>query len=135
MPMRVPYIIATALYCAFLFSLSADSDPPKFEFPWQIIGLDKVIHAILYSVLGIIVSVGMRRSGRPVSPWAQCFVPILFAVLYGMTDEIHQLYVPNRNFDVGDMLADLAGATLAQMALCYSYWRNGLSIRAGDANF
>jgi len=77
----------------------------------------------------------MRRSGRPVSPWVQCFVPILFAVLYGITDEIHQLYVPNRNFDVGDLLADLAGATLMQMALCYTYWRNGFAIRAGDANF
>ena len=45
--MRLPYIVATVLYCAFLFSLSADSDPPKFEFPWQIMGLDKVIHAVL----------------------------------------------------------------------------------------
>ena len=135
MPMRLPYLVATALYCVFLFTLSSDSDPPKLEFPWQIMGLDKVFHAILYSVLGAIVSVGMRRSGKPVSPWAQCFVPILFAVLYGVTDEVHQIFVPNRNFDVGDLLADLAGATLAQTALCYAYWRNGFSIRANDANF
>ncbi|NUM55130.1 MAG: VanZ family protein [Candidatus Hydrogenedentes bacterium] len=121
--MRLPYIVATALYCGFLWVLSSDTSPPEFEFPWQILGLDKVVHATLYAVLGTIVSVGMRRSGKPVSAWAQCFVPILFAALYGLTDEIHQLYVPNRTFDVGDLLANLAGATLAQAGLCYAYWR------------
>ena len=43
------------------------------------------------------VSVGMRRSGKPVSP-GTVFVPILFAALYGLTDEIHQLCVPNRTW-------------------------------------
>lgn len=124
--MRPRYIVATVLYCAFLWALSSDTDPPKFEFPWQILGLDKAIHAVLYAVLGAIVSVGMRRSGKPISPWAQCFVPVLFAAMYGITDEIHQLYVPNRTFDVGDLLANFAGATLAQTGLCYGYWRNGL---------
>ena len=57
------------------------------------------------------VSVGMRRSGKPVSP-GTVFVPILFAALYGLTDEIHQLCVPNRTW-FGDMLADLAGRACA----------------------
>ena len=122
--MRRRYIVATALYCAFLFALSSDSNPPNLQFPWQIAGLDKCIHAALYAVLGTIVSLGMRRSGKPVSPWAQCFVPILFAALYGVSDEVHQLFVPNRTFDVGDMLADIAGPALAQAGLCYAYWRN-----------
>jgi len=120
--MRPRYIAATALYCAFLFALSADSNPPSIELPWEIEGLDKTVHAALYAVLGAIVSLGMRRSGKPVSFWAQCFVPVLFAGVYGMTDEIHQLYVPNRTCDLGDLLADVAGASLVQAGLCYRYW-------------
>lgn len=121
--MRPRYTIATVLYCGFLFLLSSDTNPPTFELPWHVLGLDKVIHAMLYAGLGAIVSLGIRRSGRPVSPWAQCFFPVLFALLYGISDEIHQLYVPNRNFDLGDVLADVAGASLAQTGLCYAYWR------------
>jgi VanZ family protein len=120
--MRPRYIVATVLYCIFLWVLSSDTDPPKI-FPWLVQGFDKVIHAGLYAVLGAIVSLGMRRSGKPVSPWAQCFVPILFAGLYGLSDEIHQVYVPNRTFDLGDLFADVAGATLAQAGLCFAYWR------------
>ena len=121
--MRARYILATILYCAMIFAMSSDTNPPAFTLPWQMQGLDKVFHAILYAGLGALVSVGMHRSGKPVSPWAQCFVPIIFAVLYGVTDEVHQIFVPNRTFDFGDMLADLAGPTIAQMGLCYGYWR------------
>lgn len=121
--MRLPYIVATALYCGFIWMLSADTSPPNFDLWLPVAGLDKVCHSLLYAVLGAIVSVGMRRSGRAVSTWAQCFVPILFATIYGITDEIHQLYVPNRMFDLDDLLADLAGATMAQTGLCYAYWR------------
>ncbi len=121
--MRWPYIIATTVYCGLIWQMSSDTNPPKWNLPWQIQGLDKVFHAVVYAILGTIVSVGMRRAGRPVSAWAQCFVPALFALCYGLTDEIHQLYVPNRTFDIGDLMADLAGATLAQSVLCYLYWR------------
>lgn len=121
--MRVPYLIATAAYCALIWRMSADPTPPKWELPWQIEGLDKLVHVLIYGVLTVIVSVGMRRSGRPVAPWTQCFAPIVFAGLYGLTDEVHQLYVPNRSFDLGDLFADIAGAALVQCALCYLYWR------------
>ncbi len=36
----------------------------------------------------------------------------LAAILYGLSDEIHQLYVPGRLFDVLDILADSFGALL-----------------------
>ncbi|HRI87409.1 MAG TPA: VanZ family protein [Candidatus Hydrogenedentes bacterium] len=121
--MRWPYLLATAVYCGLIWRMSADTDPPTWTITWQIEGLDKVFHAAVYAILGAIVSVGMRRSGKSVSAWAQCFVPVLFAALYGLTDEIHQIYVPNRQFDLGDLIADFAGACMAQCVLCYFYWR------------
>jgi VanZ family protein len=127
--LRTPYLIATVAYCGFLWVLSSDPTPPQFELPFEILGLDKVIHAALYAVLGGIVSVGIRKSGRNSSPWTQCFVPILFAALYGAVDEIHQIFVPNRDFDLGDILADLAGAAIIQMALLYVWWRRPINGR------
>jgi VanZ family protein len=41
----------------------------------------------------------------------------LFAIIYGATDELHQLFVPGRNADLYDVFADgiggLLGASIA----------------------
>ncbi|MBT4135745.1 VanZ family protein [archaeon] len=34
---------------------------------------------------------------------------IIFSILYGISDEIHQLFVPNRYFAISDILTDTAG--------------------------
>ena len=36
----------------------------------------------------------------------------LCAVVFGISDEIHQWFVPNRQADIWDLLADTLGATL-----------------------
>ena len=45
----------------------------------------------------------------------------LFALLitfaYGLTEEIHQHYVPGRTMDMADALVDLIGATMAQLMI------------------
>ena len=119
--MRAPYWLATALYCAGLFWLSSDSTliVPAALFPYQ----DKVAHAILYAGLAAVVSVGMRRSRPPKAPAAQFWIPLLFACFYGVTDEIHQIFVPNRVFDPCDIAADTLGAVAVQAVLCGYLWR------------
>ena len=37
---------------------------------------------------------------------------ILFSTLYGLTDEIHQLFVPGRAFELKDILIDFLGSCL-----------------------
>ncbi len=110
--LKAPYILVTGLYCALIFYLSSLSDPPDpgFHFP----GLDKVVHLILYAGLAATVSVGIYRSNETVKQGVQFWVPVVFALLYGLTDEIHQIFVPNRSFEWADLLADLCGALLVQ---------------------
>jgi len=85
--------------------LSAWRDPGGIS--WLPIG-DKVVHAGLYSVLGLALGYGRSRVGRPV-PHA---VLLAIGALYGVTDEWHQMYVPGRLAEVGDLLADLVGLAL-----------------------
>ena len=40
---------------------------------------------------------------------------ILLAILYGISDEIHQLFVPNRHFSILDILIDSLGILLASL--------------------
>ena len=50
-------------------------------------------------------------------------MPIVFVAMYGLSDEIHQVFVPNRSFEVADILADTMGAVMAQCFLCGILWR------------
>ncbi|GMV93085.1 MAG: hypothetical protein AMXMBFR82_28630 [Candidatus Hydrogenedentota bacterium] len=118
------YLLATGLYCAFIWVLSSQSEPGDFELPFTFEGMDKVGHMFLYGGLAAVVSLGLRRARVRPSAWVQVFAPILFATFYGVTDEIHQYFVPMRHFDIVDLIADLAGATVVQCALCYRWLRN-----------
>jgi len=120
--MPLIYYALTAAYCTMIFALSSSPDLGTVTLPFN--GADKLIHMTLYAGLAACISVGMRRSRKPVTPWSQCFIPILFAFFYGLTDEIHQLYVPHRSFDFADMVADMAGGTTIQAILCWFWFRS-----------
>ncbi|MFP4501154.1 MAG: VanZ family protein [Candidatus Hydrogenedentota bacterium] len=114
--MALRYYMLVAVYCAALFMLSASPNPAPgiSRFP----GADKAGHAVLYGGLAAAVGIGMRRSQRAYSPRTLFYVPVIFAAAYGVSDEVHQWFVPGRTLDVWDVLADAAGAVLVQYALC-----------------
>ena len=114
------YQIATVLYCAAIFWLSAQPAPPvpKVRFP----GDDKVAHAVLYGGLAATLALGVRRN-RGASRLRLLVVPIAFVAFYGASDEIHQYFVPPRTCDALDWLADVTGALAAQVCLFRFVWR------------
>ena len=119
--MNWPYRLATIAYCAVLFWLSSMPEPPQpsVDFP----GKDKIAHFVLYAGLAAIVAIGMKRSKQPGCGYALWWAPILFATMYGVTDEIHQIFVPKRSFDLLDIIADSAGAVVAATSLYLGVWR------------
>ncbi|HPO14745.1 MAG TPA: VanZ family protein [Candidatus Hydrogenedentes bacterium] len=119
--MKPRYSIAVLLYCAAIFWLSAQpmTIRPELEIP----GLDKAVHTVLYAGLAVLVSVGMRRSGQNYSPRVQLLFPIAFCLMYGITDEIHQLFTPHRSFQLSDIFFDTFGPILAQFVLCAGFWK------------
>jgi VanZ family protein len=120
------YLLLTILYCAALFWLSSTANPIRFEPAF--VGEDKLVHAGLYAGLAFLVSLGMhRRNPRPNRP-VQFWAPVVFASLYGVSDEFHQYFVPGRTPDIGDICADAAGALLMQIVLCgWVYTRHRMS--------
>ena len=73
--------------------------------------LDKVEHAVAYGLLGLAYfnagSAGGRRTG-----WAVAAGTWLAVVAYGMSDEVHQAFVPGRSADGADVVADAVGGAL-----------------------
>ena len=96
-------------YCALIFFLSAQSG---FDFaPKPLWDFDKLLHAAEYGVLAALL---LRATHNPA-------LSLLIAGLYGVSDEVHQLFVPGRSASPFDALADLAGAG----AVCgLWYWRS-----------
>jgi VanZ family protein len=80
-------------------------------------GLDKVMHAGAYGVLAIL-SVWALTGGRLRSASGTVLLAAwLISTAYGATDEWHQSFVPGRQPDGADLLADALGALAAAGAI------------------
>jgi VanZ family protein len=94
-------------------------------------GLDKLAHAVVYALLAFLAArafatLPLRATARGVSGAA-----VLFAALYGLSDEVHQAFVPGRTADIWDLAADLAGA----LAGAFLYYRRRPIRRRGPSTF
>jgi VanZ family protein len=73
---------------------------------------DWVSHAIAYAVLALLVARALAGGlGEPV-PLAMAARAVAAAFLYGVTDEVHQSFVPGRHADPADLVKNLCGAVL-----------------------
>ncbi len=109
------------LWFAVLFILSSipgDRLGPR-PFRW----FDKLEHAGYFFLGGLLLGGWLAASGRWPSRW--WLLPVA-AALVGAFDETHQWFTPGRSgLDLGDWLADMAGGTLAALAIpCLHRWLN-----------
>lgn len=86
-----------------IFYLSSLSEFGKLKLPY---GSDKIIHFLKYSILAFLLAWALNKSG------VKRFILLgwVIASLYGITDEIHQSFVPKRSASIYDVLADMAGS-------------------------
>ncbi len=103
-------VIASLLlihYCSFIFWLSSQTSlPTPLSFQHQ----DKVMHLGAYFILTAFTINAFRyfisKNTRLL------FSSLIFASLYGASDEWHQSFVIGRSSDINDWLADTVGAIL-----------------------
>jgi VanZ family protein len=67
-------------------------------------------HAAVYLVLGILVMNAFIMSG--VRGYKAFVFSLIFCILYAISDEVHQLFVPGRGTEVTDVLIDGIGALI-----------------------
>jgi VanZ family protein len=91
---------------ALIFALSSIRHPPALPG-----GSDKLLHALLYSGLGLLVARARAGGADAVTPRIVVF-SLAFGALYGISDEFHQYLNPPRNVEAADVLADTVGAAL-----------------------
>lgn len=103
---------ASGAYALAIFALSSQSNPLGVERlpPFT----DKPIHALVFGGLSFLLHMAWQRS----FPGRASFWPVIaLTALYGLSDEIHQSFVPGRSMEALDLVADTVGACLVQWAL------------------
>lgn len=100
-------VYATLIFCLSSLSHPEDLAPPLFE-----LLSDTFLHGVEYGILGVLCYRAFRYAARDWGARYAILLAIVTATGYGLTDELHQAFVPLRHADVLDLLTDLAGATI-----------------------
>lgn len=100
--------VPAGLWMALIFALSAQaglrvSDDPSVDGPFR-----HVVHIVVYAVLAVLLVHAIQAPGKGQLLW----LAALLATAYGVTDEIHQAFVPLRNGNLFDVLLDGVGALI-----------------------
>jgi len=104
--------VAVALWATVIYMLSDQSKLPTAP------GLSSQVtsiagHLVAYGILGFLLAAALQESGA--GPRRVARLALVLAVLYGISDEWHQSFVPGRVPSLGDLLADAIGAALGIM--------------------
>ena len=103
-------LLPAVVWMAVIFALSSQRQFPSpggLSVELQAIAA----HLFLFGTLALLIAIGLEPY-RPRMRWFQLVV-VAFVVLYGITDEIHQSFVPGRTPDPFDVLVDGIGASIA----------------------
>jgi len=115
-------------YAALIFSLSQMSHPPGAE-----AAPDYVLHFLEYGLFALTVLWGMTRGLKRrfsfrigLNSWA-------IVTAYGILDEVHQFFIPERSSSIHDVLADTLGAAVF-LAACYFVLKSGKAKRRAPSS-
>jgi VanZ family protein len=100
------------LYTALIWVLSSQSI--SFEGMDQVPLRDKGLHFMEYAGLGLCICFAVYTTwpGRGIRAG---LAAVLITTGLGLSDELHQAFVPERSADVLDLVADFAGAIFAAL--------------------
>jgi VanZ family protein len=109
------------LFFFWLLLIFAESSFPAEFYPKvDIINADKIVHLGIYGLLALFCYVSLIHQNKF---YLLKKYPVYYAVvitgIYGITDELHQLFVPNRNCDFYDWLADFSGGVIMGLIIKY----------------
>ena len=121
------YWLPVLIYCSIIYLQSAY--PPLKSVP-HLPYFDKALHFSAYTLLSILFFRAYRTTRFNTRIKTVMVFSILSSALYGVSDEIHQHFVPYRHADFLDVLADIIGSISG--AYFYQFILSKLSVSNRD---
>ncbi|PCJ22053.1 MAG: trypsin [Gammaproteobacteria bacterium] len=114
----IPAFICFAFICWVILQANAGANTVFFNIVAALPYGDKLGHIMLYGVLTLLLNIAL---GFKIISLAKVKVSVAASLVlfFSVGEEITQAFIPNRNFDILDLIADGVGILLF----------NGLSIR------
>ncbi len=78
--------------------------------------VDKLLHFTEFAVFTFLLARLLTKTERPFLKRYLISIAISIGCLYGLSNELHQLMIPGRSFEIADLLADLAGSLFGMAA-------------------
>jgi VanZ family protein len=98
------------LWAILIFHFSSETIPVASSVLWQDFAVKKTGHILLFGALGILVYRALIINGvekKRALIWA-----IILAIIYGASDEFHQMFTEGREARIRDVFIDGLGATI-----------------------
>lgn len=85
------------------------SSIPGHDIPGSISMASNFLHIAEYAILGVLSARALKRSSFRFLGWQVMALAFAICVLYGVSDEMHQVIVPGRSVNILDIIADAIG--------------------------
>ncbi len=118
------YWFPILIYCLLIF---IQSSYPSIKSVPELPYIDKVLHFFAYALLGALFLRAFKTTRIKNKLKLVLILSVLLSSLYGISDEIHQYFVPYRSADHTDVLADMLGGIMG----VYIYQAIARKISAG----
>jgi len=94
-------------WMGLIFYLSAQPDLPQTHTHWADLLISNTAHAFVFGVLAMLWARILNERRHTL------FLAFALTMLYALSDEFHQTFVPGRHADPWDLVFDALGAALA----------------------
>lgn len=107
------------LWMGLIFLLSSQPDLPH----WTTAPLEAARNALAHLGEYAVLAVLLLRAGEAIPSHSRSWLfPVLLTLLYAVSDELHQQFVPGRTASSMDLALDVAGAGVGS----FLFWRFSL---------
>lgn len=109
----IKYYLPVVTWCGLIFFLSSQSNLPGASTAVLDFVFKKGAHMFVYGVLYWLIFRAVNGEKKNKS----FFVPLIFSLIYALTDEFHQSLIPGRTPTVRDLGFDFLGMIVALVKL------------------
>jgi VanZ family protein len=110
-----PYRYLALFYALLIFAVSAI--PSLSAPPLGIVLEDKIIHFFEFGVFSFLLFLAFYHSGSEFVKRHVFLLSSAVGVVYALSDELHQKFVPGRTCEFLDFVADFLGIALVQLGI------------------
>ena len=101
------YWLPLTALCSAIFYQSCF---PSFQTDALFPSFDKVLHFTAYGLMAFLAARALKQEKPGMSDTAITLFAVCFSILFGLSDEVHQSFVPGRSASIWDLAADSLGS-------------------------